>query len=237
VTGIQAAQVAARAGSGGLLSRARNRLRAAAAARPALRSRASAAKAAAAPIEPSELVLAVDRGPSGSLAVATREAVYCQDRPGGTWTRRAWEDVTRVAWDDQRRLLRLTGIGPRGIWRKDLTLRSGTVLVDLARERVTATRLASTDVRAGGRVCALVTARRRPGSGAVVWTVVLNETAAAGYPEIRAAVAAAIDGLRAGAGIPASGAVIQAAGQELREMDAADPGELVELSAAGETVG
>jgi hypothetical protein len=88
-----------------------------------------------------------------------------------------------------------------GVWQKALALPSGTALAELARERVTATLLASTVVRLGDLACARVTARRQPGSGKVLWTVVLNGQQDTGDPVIRATVAAAIIDLRDQAGI------------------------------------
>ena len=107
-----------------------------------------------------------------------------------------------VGWDDRRHVLTLTGVGPGGTWRKDLMLPSRTALVELSRERVTSTLLASTAVRHGDQVCAWMTARRQPGSGTVVWVVVLN-AANAGNPAIRGKVEAAITNLQAHTGIPA----------------------------------
>jgi hypothetical protein len=49
-----------------------------------------------------------------------------------------------------------------------------------------------------------MTARRPPGSGKVVWIVVLNEAAGTSSPAIRARVQAAITALQAETGIPAA---------------------------------
>src|SRR5215471_51582 len=177
----------------------------AAAVRLPRRSRTAAAKAAGAPIGPGERVLTFDRGLAGSQIVATRAALYCQNtgEHGRGWSRLGWEGVDRAGWDERRRVLILTGVGPGGVWRKELALPPRTMLVELARDRVTSTVLASTAVRAGDRVCALVTARRRPASGTVVWTVLLNGARDNGDRVIWAGVAAAITGLQAPAGISA----------------------------------
>jgi hypothetical protein len=111
--------------------------------------------------------------------------------------------VIGVAWDERRRVLTLTGIGPAGLWRHDLALPGRSALAEVARERVTSALLASATVRLGGRACAWVTARRQPGSGTVTWVIVLNGADANPSPAIRAAVAAAVADLRAQAGIPA----------------------------------
>jgi len=156
----------------------------------ARRNRRSAAKAVGAPIGPAERVLTSGHDLAGSLVVATSAAVYFQDLggPGRTWSRLGWEDVDVVRWHDRHRVLAFTGVHPGGMWRKELVLASRSALVDVARERVASTLLASTSVRLGDQPCARVTARRQPGSGQVVWTVVLNGAAGISNPAIRAMV-------------------------------------------------
>jgi hypothetical protein len=172
----------------------------------ARRNGTPAATADGAPIGPAERVLATGRDLAGSLVVATSAAVYVQDRsgPGRTWWRRGWEDIDAVRWDDRHQVLAFTGVQPGGLWRKGLVLASRSALVEVARERVAATLLASTTVRLGDQTCARVTARRPPGSGKVVWIVVLNEAAGTSNPAIRARVQAAITALQAETGIPAA---------------------------------
>ena len=169
------------------------------------RNRTSAAKADGAPIGPAERVLTTDYDPAGALVVATSAAVYFQDRGGAgrTWSRLGWEDVDAVRWHDRHQVLAFTGVQPGGIWRKDLVLASRSALVDVARERVASTLLASTMVRLGDRARARVTVRRQPGSGKVVWLVVLNGAAGASNPAVQARTEAAIAALQAETGIPA----------------------------------
>lgn len=207
MTVAPAGQLTTPAAGIGFTARARAWLRAAFPRLPP-RTRTSAAITAGAPILPAERVLTSSRDVAGSLIVATRRALYHQDRrePSQGWSRLGWENVTRVSWDDRRRILTLTGLRPDGTWRTDLRLPRHTALAELARERVASTLLASTTVRLGGRVCACVTARRQPGSGKVMWVVVLNGADGAGEPAIRARVAAAIATLRADTGIPAEDA-------------------------------
>jgi hypothetical protein len=173
----------------------------------ARRNRQSAANGAGAPIGPAERVLTTGHDLAGSLVVATSAALYVQDRggPGRTWSRRGWEDVDVVRWHDRDQVLALTGVQPGGMWREELVLASRSALVDVACERVAATLLACTSVRLGDQPCARVTARRQPGSGKVVWIVVLNEAADITNPAIRATVEAAIAALQADTGIPAPG--------------------------------
>ena len=170
----------------------------------AWQNRRLAAQAGGAPLSPAERVLATGHDLAGWPVVATSAAVYFQDRggPGRTWSRRGWEDVEVVRWHDRHQVLTFTGVHPGGLWRKDLVLASRSALVDVARERVASTLLASTTVRLGDQPCARVTARRQPGSGKVVWIVVLNEAAGISNPAVRARVQAAIAAVQAETGIP-----------------------------------
>jgi len=175
--------------------------------RAAGRSRhTSAARAAGAPIGRAERLLSAGCDVEGSLVVATRAAVYWQDgpRPRRAWSRLGWEDVGGVDWDEQRRVLTLAGVRPGGVWRKELALPSHTALVGFARERLTATLLASAAVRYGDQVCAWVTARRQPGSGKVVCVVVVHEAGDVSESATRAEVDAAIAELQAQTGITAA---------------------------------
>lgn len=172
----------------------------------ARRNQTSAAKAVGAPIGHAERVLTTGRDRAGSLVVASSAAVYFQDRggPGRAWSRLGWEDVDAVLWDDRLQVLGFSGVQPGGMRRIELVLASRGALVEVARERVASTLLASTAVRLGDQVCARVTARRQPGSGKVVWIVVLNGAAGISNPAIRARVGAAIAALQAETGIPAA---------------------------------
>ena len=137
----------------------------------------------------------------------TAAAVYIGDQsePGRTWHRLGWEDVTRVCWDDRRCVLALTGVGPSGMWRKELALECHSAAVELAGERVSATLLAQTVVRDDDQVCAVMMARRHPVSGKVIWVTLLNGAVHTQEQDqaIRARAAAAIAELRAQTGIPA----------------------------------
>jgi hypothetical protein len=171
----------------------------------ARRNRTSAAKADGAPIGHAERVLTTDYDLAGSPVVATSAAVYFQDRGGAgrTWSRLGWEDVDAVLWHNRHQVLAFTGVQPGGIWQKDLALASRSVLVDVARERVASTFLASTIARLGDQARARVTVRRQPGSGKVVWLVVLNGAAGTSNPAIQARAEVAIAALQAETGIPA----------------------------------
>jgi hypothetical protein len=89
------------------------------------------------------------------------------------------------------------------MWRKELALDRRSTLAALARERVSATLLASRMVQHNDQVCAVVMARLQPRSGKMIWVTLLNQT---GHPHdqaIRANAAAAIAALQAETGVPA----------------------------------
>jgi hypothetical protein len=145
---------AGRLAAPGFLSRGRAWLRACV---PALRisglRKTAAAVAAGAPIGPGERVMVSMRQVSGALVAATAHAVYRQDGTG-TWSRLGWEDVDQVFWDRERCPLSLTRVNDGGSPPVVLGLPRGTPLVELARDRVTATTLARAPLLSGGRVCA-----------------------------------------------------------------------------------
>jgi hypothetical protein len=196
-------RAAAPAAGAGLTARARS-LRRAAAARLARPGKTARAIAAGMPVRPGERVLTLDHTSGGSMIAATAAAVYIgRSEPGCPWCRIGWEQVTRAGWDGRRCVLAITGVGPDGAWRKELALDRRRPLVDLARERVNATLLASATVRDGDQVCAVVMARRQPGSGTVIWVTLVNGAwCADDRQKILARAAAAIAGLRAQTGIP-----------------------------------
>ena len=74
-------------------------------------------------------------------------------------------------------------------------------LVEVARERVTATTLASAPLLSGDRVCGWLTARRPPGSDQVRWVLALQDATAAGDPALASRVSEAIAALEADLGL------------------------------------
>ncbi len=159
--------------------------------------------AAGAPIGSGERVLASVRQVSGALVIATDRGAYHQDAPGAghAWSRLGWEDIDQVLWDDELRALTLTRT-PRGEpSRVVLRLPRSYPLVEVARERVTATTLARAPVLSGGRVCGWLTARRPPGSDRVRWVLALQDATAVGDPALQSRVAGAIAALEADLGL------------------------------------
>ena len=137
-------------------------------------------------LEKGERVLSADRGPDGEPAlVATDRALYhrdpCDGRDGG-WSRLGWEEVARVGWDAAAGQLIVFGVaGPGRLApgaapnatapRFAVPLRRRGSVPELALERVTHTRLGQWELRSAGRRRAVIEARRRPGTGELLWSV------------------------------------------------------------------
>ena len=142
------------------------------------------------PLIKGERVLAAERDKAtGTRVVATREAVYYTD-PGSVqwWHRLGWEQIERVDWDATRGELRLASLLPESAPDVALRLDRRMPLVDLARERVTATTLARAQLQHGGSAAGWVVARRSP-AGEVTWVVRLLN----GVDPLDAAVQASVD--------------------------------------------
>jgi len=102
--------------------------------------------------------------------VATDRACYHAAPPdsGAEWARLGWEQIVRA--DPYEHGLVLTAWAPGLPPRTVLTVHRAGRLLALARERVAATTLITTRVFVDGEP-ARVTARRRPGTGEILWLV------------------------------------------------------------------
>ncbi len=119
-----------------------------------------------------ERVLAAARDTAGGCAlVATERALY--HRTGDDWCRQGWERVSAVDWDAPRRRLVFTGLTDIGLGplRSAVALRERGCLVELASERITHTRLGRWPMMLPGGEPAVVEARRKPGTGDLLWLV------------------------------------------------------------------
>lgn len=135
----------------------------------------------------------------GVPVVATNRAVYHRDSGGG-WLRLGWEQVGRVDWDEPRRTLLLTGLTPDVPRRTVLSVRRGSVLVALARERVGWSTLLAGPIRLD-RVGVLLTVRRQPGSDRLLWVVAFDDGVDRDDPATSLRLASALARLRAETGI------------------------------------
>jgi len=159
---------------------------------------ARAGARAYAPLRRGERLLAVARGVGGELLAATDWALYHQ--AGQAWARLGWSQVGRVDWDEQRRVLTLTGLVPAVPARTVLRLARNWDLPAVAAERASWAKLVDQRISLNGEAGARVIARRVPGGPQVRWLVVLDQGLDAADPGIRAGVEAALAELRAATG-------------------------------------
>ena len=159
---------------------------------------AAARARARAPLRPGERLLAVACSAGGELVAATDWALYHQ--AGQSWARLGWDQVGRVAWDEQRRVLMLTGLTPAVPARTMLHLAKGWDLPAVAAERASWAKVVDQRISLNGEAGARVIARRVPGGPQARWLVVLDQGLDAADPEVRAWLDAALAGLRAATG-------------------------------------
>jgi len=152
------------------------------------------------PLARNERILVAETDRDGVPVVATTVAIYRRETPPA-WTRLGWEQTLSVKWDSAEGVLNLRGLSS-DVPAMRLAPARRSAIVPLARERVGATVLASTQVSLNGHGGALVTARRRFGSADAFWVVVLDGAVDPSDPTVRAAVAEAIRELRRCAGVP-----------------------------------
>ena len=162
-------------------------------------------------LEGGERVLSADTGPDGGRAlVATDRALYhrsCREAEAEAagWARLGWEEVAEVGWDAAAGQLIVIGVA--GPARVVVPLRRRGSVPELAAERVTHTRLGRWQLRVGGTQRAVIEARRRPGTGELVWSVTCDGHSVgngdgSGDQELRARADRAIARLSADLGAP-----------------------------------
>lgn len=140
-----------------------------------------------------ERVLAWAEATDGVVA-GTREAVYLAPT-GQEPTRVPWEQVQAADWDRDTGLLRISEVGTWGAPRPEhsFTLEAPGLLLELVRERVTATVLLQRQVSIDGRRGLRVVARRAPsGERAVSWVYEFDEGLDPDDPQVREAARAAL---------------------------------------------
>jgi len=151
-----------------------------------------------APLRPGERLLAVACSAGSELLVATDWALYHQ--AGQSWARLGWDQVGRVDWDEQRRVLMLAGLTPAVPARTMLHLAKCWDLPAVAAERASWAKVVDQRISLNGEAGARVIARRVPGGPQARWLVVLDQGLDAADPEVRAWLDAALAGLRAATG-------------------------------------
>lgn len=138
----------------------------------------------------------------GGWVVGTRDALYV---PAG---RIPWEQIEAADWDDELERLRVTEVGTWGEPRPQhlLTLAAQRAethrLLQLVRERVTASVLLSRHVAVVGRKGVRVIARRAPaGTSPVLWFYEYDAGIDPDDAVVRAAAETALDAARADVGV------------------------------------
>ncbi|MGF9754823.1 hypothetical protein AAII07_06440 [Microvirga sp. 0TCS3.31] len=150
-----------------------------------------------------EKVLAVTRATDGSVLAGTRDAFYVVR--DGESRRVPWEQVEAANWDRDTDTFRLSEVGSWGEPRPvhTATLTDPGRLLELVRERVTASVVLQRHVALGRRRSLRVIARRAPsGAGGVQWVYEYDEGVDPDDPEVRAAADKALELARRDVGLP-----------------------------------
>lgn len=141
-----------------------------------------------------ERVLAWARAADGSVVAGSRDALHAAEPDGGT-LRIAWEQVEAADWDQDTGVLRVSEVGAWGSARPEhtWTFEDTGRLLELVRERVTASVLFQRHVPVAGRRGLRVIARRAPsGAAPVQWVYEYDEGLDPDDPTVRASAAAAL---------------------------------------------
>jgi len=137
-----------------------------------------------------ERVLAAASDEAGSWHVGTNAALHVA--AGDGWRRIPWERIDRARYDDDSDRLQVVEVADLGQpepthW---LSLRQSRRLLELVRDRVTASILTSRHVPVRGSRGIKVVARRSPVGGPVEWSFWLASGLDPDAPDVRAALAA-----------------------------------------------
>jgi hypothetical protein len=149
-------------------------------------------------VAPGERVLAWTEATTGEVLAGTREALYL----GGT--RLAWEDVEAADWDRETEVFRVVEVGTWGEVRGEHRFVIGEPrrLLELVRERVTASVLLVRHVPIEGQRGLRVIARRSPtGDRGVRWLYEYDAGIDPGDPVVRLAAENALADARSEVGL------------------------------------
>lgn len=144
--------------------------------------------ARALPLQARERVLAFSRADAGGWHVATDQALYVAG--DGGHRRIAWQCVDRATWDRDSERLVVVEVADFGEPqpRHPLAITEPGRLLEVVRERVTASVLMTRHVPVAGSRGLKVVARRAPaGDGEVVWSFWLDEGLSPSDPAVRVA--------------------------------------------------
>jgi hypothetical protein len=152
-----------------------------------------------------EKVLAWAESASGPVVAGTRDALYLTSSGAGLDTRLPWEQVEAADWDRDTSRLRISEVGSWGEERivHTLTIEEPGRLLELVRERVTASVVLQRHVPISSRRGLRVIARRAPrGDRPLAWYFEYDEGVDPDDPAVRAAAAAALAAARDEVGLP-----------------------------------
>lgn len=145
-----------------------------------------------------ERVLAWTSTTDGRVVAGTRDAVYL---PGGT--RLPWEQVESADWDVDAQRLVVVEVGTWGEQRAvhELSVAEPRTLLELVRERVTASIVVQRHVAVRGKAGVRVIGRRPPsGRHAIVWLLEYDAGVEPDDPQVAAVAAGALADARAEVG-------------------------------------
>ena len=150
------------------------------------------------PVAAGERLLAWAEADSGALVGGTRDALYVA-APDLEHTRIPWEQVEAADWDTESSVLRVTEVGSWGERRPEHTfvIDEPGRLLELVRERVTASVVLQRHVALQGRRGVRVIARRAPrGDQPLQWVYEYDEGIDPDDPFVRHAAAEALAAAR-----------------------------------------
>jgi hypothetical protein len=154
-------------------------------------------------VAPGERVLAAATAADGTELAGTRDAFYVVT--DGATRRVPWEEVEAADWDSDTDLFRLSEVGSWGERRPvhTATLTEPGRLLELVRERVTASVVLQRHVPVAGRRGLRVIARRAPsGAGRIQWVYEYDEGVDPDDPLVREAAREALEVMRRDVGLP-----------------------------------
>lgn len=159
----------------------------------------------AARLERREKVLAFAQDPAsaggGNWLLGTRLALYLVT-PGADPVRLGWEQVQAADWDQDSETLTISDVGEFGVPRATYTfsLEAPVLLLQLIRERVSASVVLQRGYLMDGKVGFKVIGRRSPAGGPISWMHEYDVGIDPGSPEVRTAAADALVRARADVG-------------------------------------
>ncbi len=153
-----------------------------------------------------EKVLAHAVTGGGAVVAGTRDALYLPADPpadrGPGWVRLRWEEVESADWDADKGVLRVLGVGTWGEVRPEhaVSLERPDRLLQLVRERVTASIVLQRRVPVRGGRGLTVVGRRAPAGGPLRWFHEYDQGVDPDDPEVRRLAADALARAREEAG-------------------------------------